>query len=67
MKAKFAGRCPICNLRIMKGDEITAGRWQRDIKEKYNYMQQRTEGGGTRTFKYAHTQCAEVMDVTERD
>jgi hypothetical protein len=47
----------------MKGDEITAGRWQRDVKEKYNYMQQRTEGGGTRTFKYAHAQCSEVMDV----
>jgi hypothetical protein len=26
-------------------------------------MQQRTEGGGTRTFKFAHTQCSEVMDV----
>ena len=63
MIAKFAGRCPICKLRIYKGDDIESGHWPVEIPEKYNYVMQRTEGGHTRTFKYAHSMCAEVMSV----
>ena len=63
MKAKWPGRCPICKLRIYKGDDIERGRWTRDIPERYNYDAQRSEGGYTKTFKYAHSMCAEVMSV----
>jgi len=52
-------------LRIYKGDDIERGRWTREIPERYNYEQQRTEGGYTRTFKYAHTECSEVMSVVD--
>jgi len=63
MKARFAGRCPICNLRIYKGDDITRGVWTREVAERYNFEQQRTEGGYTRTYKYAHSDCSQVMEV----
>ena len=63
MKAKWASRCPICKLRIYPGDDIERGLWKVEIPEKYNYDQQRTEGGYTRTYKYAHSDCSQVMEV----
>ena len=65
MKARYPSRCPICNLRIYKGDEIERGRWYREIPERYNYDKLRSEGGYTKTFKYAHSECSEVMEVKD--
>ena len=67
MKAKYSGRCPICNLHIYKGDDVSFGRWKVDVPERHNYVTHYTRDAHTKVVKWAHTDCAEVMSVTERD
>ena len=63
MKAKYEGRCPICKLRIMKGDDVSHGRWKVDVPEQHNYVTHYTRDAHTRIAKWAHSDCKETMEV----
>ena len=63
--ASFPDRCGRCQQRIRKGQLIVklATPAKLPITERYNWVKQRTEGGGYRLLRYTHARCPGVPNA----